>query len=442
MNLFMNPKLLSVLQRRQILSIVLCLLCTGLLGQKTGIKHYQYSLNRINEVAETNLLHPGDAITGNSVQIYSRGAGHLQDREIRLDSIKNKVVIMEFWTTWCGPCIPALQRLNKIQKEMGSDKLMVIAVSNEKKEDVLRGIRHMDSIDQIYFSSDTSIWNRFAFKTIPHTIVIDKNGLVAGETFPDFVTKEKLEALAVDKKVSFPSKTDFEQAASVYKAAQPQSNSIASVMVTGYDSTAKTESTRMQTSDSIILKMTNFSIPSLFRQVFRLPSQQWIIDSIADPSATEYKPENLYSLSVKLPAFKSFDDAYQLAQTTLNNTFKFKATWVKQVKKVYVLSYNPDQQGSNHLKFNETENTDSEVTSYGPNLEAGNITSYDLTTYLSDELGYRQDRIVLDETNLKKRFDIQLKWEYADMSSLFNALKKYGLYLKEKKVPVNMLLIK
>ena len=56
------------------------------------------------------------------------------DRTVRLQDLRGKIVILNFWTTWCAPCIEEMPSLERLQKQMGS-KVTVFAVSTDDDND-------------------------------------------------------------------------------------------------------------------------------------------------------------------------------------------------------------------------------------------------------------------------------------------------------------------
>ena len=56
---------------------------------------------------------------------------------IHLSDLKGKLVILDFWSTWCGACIEAFPKMEKLQKEFG-DQLQVILVNTYEGDTIQR----------------------------------------------------------------------------------------------------------------------------------------------------------------------------------------------------------------------------------------------------------------------------------------------------------------
>ena len=97
-------------------------------------------------------------------------------------STTGKWVLVDFWATWCGPCIEGIPHLNEFHKEFGS-KLVVIGISQEKRSSVERMKKPV--IDYFHgVSPAMQTYKAFGVKGIPHVVVIDPKGVVRWEGFP------------------------------------------------------------------------------------------------------------------------------------------------------------------------------------------------------------------------------------------------------------------
>jgi len=106
--------------------------------------------------------------------------------DVRKDSIyhisdfEGKIIILNFWGTYCGPCIEEFPDLKKIESDY-PNKVWVIALSDENKERIMKFVQKIES-PTIVGSFKSEKWIDLEnFR--PLTIIIDKNGIVREYTF-------------------------------------------------------------------------------------------------------------------------------------------------------------------------------------------------------------------------------------------------------------------
>lgn len=100
----------------------------------------------------------------------------LNNRPINFNKTKGKVVLINFWATWCPPCIaemPSLQELHNDYK----DKIEFILVSSEKKEVISSFLDKKEYDFKTYIPVETAP-DAFKVSSIPRTFLIDKKGKI------------------------------------------------------------------------------------------------------------------------------------------------------------------------------------------------------------------------------------------------------------------------
>jgi thiol-disulfide isomerase/thioredoxin len=98
------------------------------------------------------------------------------------DSIKGKVVLLEFWTTWCVYCADEAPFVDKIGKEYAGKGLIVLAVNvGESKKTVKKYLEQHPRSVRIVLMDDTNLAAMYAAKVYPIYVVIDREGFIAGQ---------------------------------------------------------------------------------------------------------------------------------------------------------------------------------------------------------------------------------------------------------------------
>jgi len=110
----------------------------------------------------------------------------LEGNTVKLSDYKGKVVILDFWATWCPPCVKEIPHFNKLTKKFGKKGLVALGVSVDR--DGLKAVEKFKSKNAIDYR--VAISNDTTYKTyqsylpeeerggIPFTFVIDKEGYI------------------------------------------------------------------------------------------------------------------------------------------------------------------------------------------------------------------------------------------------------------------------
>ncbi|MGH9947019.1 MAG: TlpA family protein disulfide reductase, partial [Pyrinomonadaceae bacterium] len=124
-----------------------------------------------------------------------------------LNSLKGSVVVLEFWATWCGPCIPALKHFNQLSGKFISKPVRFIAITDEDEAVVARFMKTVPITTWIGLDNNGATFGAYRANQRPYTVVIDRGGRIAAITNPEAVTETVLNDLLADKKVDLPAKT-------------------------------------------------------------------------------------------------------------------------------------------------------------------------------------------------------------------------------------------
>jgi len=98
------------------------------------------------------------------------------------DSIKGKVVLLQFWTTWCPYCQKEQPLVDAIDREFAAKGVVVLAVDvGENKKKVKQYLQEHPRSCRIVLTEDTNLAAMYAANSYPIYVAIDKDGNVAGE---------------------------------------------------------------------------------------------------------------------------------------------------------------------------------------------------------------------------------------------------------------------
>jgi thiol-disulfide isomerase/thioredoxin len=134
--------------------------------------------------------------------------------------LRGKVVVLEFWATWCAPCIAEIPHLNSLIQSMGPTNVQFIAVDDEDPALVKEFLAKKSIAGWVGVDTTKKVFDGFGVTSRPTTIVIDAHGHIAARMRPDQLDKGQLQALASGQPVVFPKDESGPQIAAARKAAE------------------------------------------------------------------------------------------------------------------------------------------------------------------------------------------------------------------------------
>lgn len=102
----------------------------------------------------------------------------LNGESMSLADLQGKVVILDFWATWCGPCVGSLPTMMKVAEERHKS-VVLIAVNQQETSDDIQGFLASRSWQlDVALDPDGTFGRRYGVQGIPHTVIIDPQGTV------------------------------------------------------------------------------------------------------------------------------------------------------------------------------------------------------------------------------------------------------------------------
>ncbi|WP_428328171.1 TIGR03435 family protein [Mucilaginibacter sp.] len=350
----------------------------------------------------------------------------------KLSQLKGKVVLIEFWATWCGSCIVAMPHLKQLQQKYAG-KLQVITITDETVKRTQQFLSVKPS--NLWFAVDTSntIARLFPHQLIPHTVLISADGKLIANTSPELVTDKVIDSLLNQQEVHLAEKKDntldYHAIIKKYFFAADTVKSRFMMLpeikgAPGFSTTYLNDST----FHGRRLTGVNLDLTTLYRIANNdFPYSRMIDKTGQDKNAPSY----CLDLIVADKA-----DLLPTLQKELAKRFDLQAKIDPQMKEVYLLKITDAE------KFKSiSRNTSGKRTYYSRHgeIDQQNMSMHDFAGYLED---YGTGRLpVIDETGNTEKFDIKFSFQPENPTSLTKILSDMGLSLQKQQHTVDMLVL-
>ena len=117
----------------------------------------------------------------------------MNGRSVSLADFKGKVVILDFWATWCPPCKREIPDFIKLQSEYGSKGLQIVGIALDQPNKVQAFVKDNGMNYPVLLGTDEVAANYGGVEAIPTTFIIDKNGKIV-KNYEGFRSKETFES--------------------------------------------------------------------------------------------------------------------------------------------------------------------------------------------------------------------------------------------------------
>lgn len=142
----------------------------------------------------------GGALEGQIAPDFSLES--LDGKGYSLSALKGKLVLIDFWATWCGPCKEELPLIEKLHQEFKDKGLVVLGINNEEKATVEKFVKENNITFPILMDSQWKVSESYDVSAIPRVFLIDKEGKIVKDILGYSPENEKILREAIEKLLS------------------------------------------------------------------------------------------------------------------------------------------------------------------------------------------------------------------------------------------------
>jgi len=320
---------------------------------------------------------------------------------LKWSDLRGQSLVIDFWGTWCGPCIRTIPHMNRMAREFKEQPIQFLAVTDEDRSTVESFVKTHGIDAWIGLDLDGSMFDDYGVWSVPFTVLVDSSGVVRDVTHPVEVTAEKLSDLIQDRlRVK-------------HKTIRHQMASRILVLPSRISSMLRRESRKG------VLELVGYPFPDLISAVYGYPKTR--IRMKVDP------PEDRYDVLIPPGQGKV---GVLLLKKILEASMGFRAR--PSVEEVEVLT----------LEKSDSVGRPPEVMS-GSDAKAGSVRerkwfkagdTMELASFLEAELGIP----VIDRSGVKTGFPVEIE---RGRNSLQEQLSRLGLILKPGRESLEFLYI-
>ena len=106
----------------------------------------------------------------------------LDGKAMTLADFRGRVVLVNFWATWCGPCVAEMPSLDRLEATLGGPNFIVLTISEDRDPGVIEPFFVQHGLKRLgrYHDPGGALSRAFKVRGLPTSVLIDRDGEVAG----------------------------------------------------------------------------------------------------------------------------------------------------------------------------------------------------------------------------------------------------------------------
>jgi thiol-disulfide isomerase/thioredoxin len=256
------------------------------------------------------------------------------------DLTKNKIVILEFWELYCVPCIEGMKHLDELYNKF-HDNIIIIGVFQKAYDKVIPFIKLHRYPFTFLFDSQKELSSFFPHNGIPHSVLIDKEGMVRAITHPNQITEEVIRNIIQNKEFNLvKAKKDYETDNENLLYGFSMNRTLAGESC-AHSLQVNTKNYWNGIRDSTVIihkySFTGMTVMELYKLAYNLPKSRIESDKSLDWINSEIG--NLFNVNFKCTSSStSSDDCYRKLQSQLDIAFNLKSKIISNKISCYYIT--------------------------------------------------------------------------------------------------------
>ena len=337
-------------------------------------------------------------------------------------SLRGKVVILEFWATWCAPCITVQPHLNDLIEKFKGKSVQVISITDEDESKVASFLTRRTLKGWVGLDLDGSLKKAYGAFAVPKTVVVDAQGNIVAVTHAKDLTAEMLDQMLAGNFTPVVSGAAKEQPTAPVPM---KPNEAVPRLITLNLKPSKASSLEMMMRAQGRFEATGADLKSLFSSLLGVRKPQIYL-------TTELN-EKRYDITANIPNDRK-GNLSPLLVNALEISLNLKVRRETREIEVFVLTAPKSLTGS----FQPSTSKTVHVSSANNVLVGEGADVKDLIFSLENLL----EAPVINETNLSGKYDWDLIFDGGNRASLIEAVRNQcGLVLVRERRPVEVVVI-
>ena len=383
----------------------------------------------INTFSQGKLLQVGD----NFPDIAIKNLVNAPFTKLSLNETKNKVYVLNFWGTWCAPCIPEMDELNKLQLSNGTT-LQVVAISDEDPARLNKYLQKKPT--KMWLAADTNalFYSLFGINSVSQSAIIKNNKIVA------IVKTHSITQKLIDQAIKgepIVSDATFKE-----KKISANEDPFGVDSTLSHNFTLRGYMQGQRSSSSYFNKgvfagrrlfFLNSCLTSLFKSAYEITSSELIFYDVDEKSICNFEDKNkLYCVDLLVKPTEK-DSLYAIFRDKLSHASDVKARIEYRTLPVNILTKTLSTAFTAPVA--KTDQSSLSFSGKGFDGKAISLNTF-AENYLSNELG-----ITVNETEIDGLFDIKTNVEMRTRAGILKSLTDLGLSITKGERKMRVLVL-